>query len=98
MKNFFQSETATEACINGEIFVFGDAPESITEKTPCMYVGIDNGWGDGTEPKMELPIPDGNEGFDYMECRVFEIPKGALEHTTAQEKIQRFYNFNYENS
>ena len=96
MKKFFNSDEYTEFFIpeTNEIWVFGDAPENISENTPHQFVGKDPHWGDGTEETVELPITDGHGTREYVTGRVYVASPGELSGTTAETQISKFWKFN----
>lgn len=97
MKNFFQNPDTYTEFLNtktGEVWVFGDAVEKITEQTPCMFVGADPRWGNGDEQEAILPVIDGHGNVEYVSGRVYEGTPGELEGTTAEKNISKFYTFN----
>lgn len=97
MKNFFQSEAAYTEFFNpstGELWVFGDKPENITEDTPHQFVGVAVAWGDGTENKMSLPVTDHHGQREYQTGFFYIGSPSELVDTVAAEKIAHFYNFN----
>lgn len=94
MKNFFQSEQYTEFFTeSGEVWVFGDTPENITENTPHQFVARDPSWGDGSEKTSKLPITDGHGNREWVNGKIYVGGKHELIGTTAEKNIAKFYKF-----
>lgn len=95
MKDFFQNDQYTEFYTeNGEVWVFGDTPDNITEETPHQFVDRDNHWGDGTEVAGTLPVTDGHGRREWVEGKIYIGEKYEIAGTTAEKKISEFYNCN----
>jgi len=96
MNNFFNSDRYTEFFNpeTNEIWVFGDEPGNITEKTTCLFVGKDPHWNTNSLPESELPVIDGHGNSELQSGVVYVGEKSELCGTTAENMISKFYNFN----
>jgi len=96
MNNFFQSDTCTtfwnpNTC---ELWIFGDAAERITEKTPHIFVDRVTQWGDGSEEETELPVTDGHGNREWQTGKIYECDPAENNGTTAESAIKKFWNYN----